>query len=281
MKMNNNVTSICLCNSRIKIMIKKTISAFFFILLSLTVFCQNQTVIGEVISTGVGFDSDLTKARNKAINDAKINALRKVGIEENISSYSDLYRSEADENYQELFSSQVFTEIRGAVRSVKILNEKKKIIEGDNIKFEIEISCEVLRYNTITDNMFKAEISGVKPFYYEKDLLSFTINSTKEAYLYVFCIPQNQNEAYFIFPNEYEEQFLLEPNYDYKFPEKVDFYLFLDGKAQQTDRVIFVLTKEKFPYVGDINYKNLIDWIFSIPPDQRFVNSFSYSISKK
>ena len=260
---------------------KFLISFLILIVFLLPCFSQNQTIVKNVISTGIGFDSDLNKAKNKAVNDAKINALREVGVEESINSYSDLYKSEINENYQELFTSQVFTEINGAVRSVQILNEKTTIIEGNIIKYEIEINCEVLKFNTVSDNMFKAEITGVRPFYYENDLFTFAINTTIEAYLYAFCIPQNQNEAYFIFPNDYEEQFLLKPNCDYKFPEKVDFFLSLNNQNQQTDRIIFVLTKQKYPYVGEINYKNLIDWIFSIPPDQRFVNSFNYSISKR
>lgn len=35
---------------------------------------------------------------------------------------------------------------------------------------------------------------------------------------------------------------------------------------------------KEIPYTGEIEYKQIIDWIFSIPPDMRIIKSFSFSV---
>ncbi len=231
---------------------------------------------------GIGYDDCLSSAKEKALNNAKINALSQAGIEENINSYTDLFKSETSDNYSELFTSQVFTNIRGSVKDISILSEKKAITSENLIKYEIEVKCTVIKYNSLPDQFYKAEILGIKPFYYEGDKLTWSVNVTKDSWLYVFCIPQNNEEqAYSLFPNDYEPQFLMKSNTIYEFPKKIELEQFLDGDTQQTDRMIMVLTKEKYPFTGKITYKNICEWIFSISPDQRIVESFAISIVPK
>jgi hypothetical protein len=129
------------------------------------------------------------------------------------------------------------------------------------------------------DLLYTVEINGIKPFYYEQELLTFTIKATKQSWLYVICIPQNNENAFLVYPNAYEEQFHLEANKKYKFPYKVDLFLETSNGNQQTERLIFVLTKEKIPFVREITYQSVFDWIVSIPPNQRIVSSYSYSIT--
>lgn len=259
---------------------KNLMLVILFSTLVLLCFSQkNEEIIINSVQ-GVGYDENLSTAKEKAINDAKIKALAKAGIEENINAFTELYKSEISDNYSELFTSQVFTNIRGSVKNIEILNEDKSF-SGNQIVYSVEMKCTVVKYNELPDAFYKADITGIKPFYYEAEYLSWTVSATKDSWLYVFCIPQNQNDAYFIFPNDYEEQFLLKADSLYNFPVDVTLQQFLDGDKQQTDRLIFVLTKEKYPYKGSINYKNIFDWIFEISPDQRIVESYAISILPK
>lgn len=259
---------------------KRSVLIICLIFSALAVFSQQNEEIFISSVQGVGYDENVSVAKEKAINDAKVQALSKAGIEENINSYTDLYQSEISDNYSELFTSQVFTNIRGSVKNIEILNEEKSF-SGNQIKYSVEIKCTVVKYSSLADAFYKAEIKGIKPFYYQEDYLSWALSVTKDSWLYVFCIPQNQNDAYFVFPNDYEEQFLMKADSIYNFPIVVTYQQFLDGDTQQTDRLIFVLTKEKYPYTGKITYKNIFDWIFEISPDQRIVESFSVSILPK
>jgi hypothetical protein len=42
--------------------------------------------------------------------------------------------------------------------------------------------------------------------------------------------------------------------------------------------MIMTFTKEEIPYTGDIEYKQIIDWLFSIPPDMRVIKSFGFNV---
>ncbi len=226
---------------------------------------------------GVGYDESITSARQKAVNDAKTNALRRAGVAENVLSFADLYQAELDENYTELFTSQVFTDIRGAVKNVDIVNESSNIYDGRNIKVEVEINCVVLKYKTEPDLMYQVKVEGVEPVVREGDELRFSVEPSIDSYMYLFCIPEKLDKAFFVYPNEDEPAFLLQNNRRYNFPlGSINFEL--DGKGQQTDRLVFVFTKQNYPFSGDTSYERLMDWIFSIPPDQRNFQSFSVTI---
>ena len=167
------------------------------------------------------------------------------------------------------------------MQSIEYVSETKEFIDGDNIRFEVVINCVVLKYSSKPDPKYKVEIKGIKPFYYVDDFLTFSVNSTQDSWLSVFCIPQNQENAYFLFPNDYEQSFLLLAERTYNFPMIVDFVQSIEGTEQQTDRIIMVLTKEKYPFTGKITYQSITEWIFSISPDQRIVESFGVSIAPK
>lgn len=243
-------------------------------------FAQKSETI-KLDVAGIGYDDCISSARIKAMENAKKEALNKAGIAEDINTYSDLFRSETNGSYQELFASSVFTNIGGSVSNVQILQEKLSITGEKLIKCEIQISCEVLKYKSLPDNMYKAEISGIKPVYFEGELLSWSVEVSKDSWMYVFCIPQNQNDAYYLFPNEWEKAFKLNSGKKYNFPKNVKYEQILDSDFEQADRIIFVFTKEKYPFTGDITYKNIFDWIFSIEPDQRIVESFAVGIFPK
>jgi hypothetical protein len=261
---------------------KKIILLYVIVSLNVTIgYSQKNDEIKVNSVSGIGYDDCISSAREKALNNAKIYALSKAGIEENINSYADLFKSETEDNYSELFTSQVFTNIRGSVKDITIISEIKSITPENLIKYEVEMKCTVIKYNSLPDQFYKADISGIKPFYYEGEKLSWTVNVTKDSWFYVFCIPQNQDDAYSLFPNQYEPSFLLKAQTDYSFPQHIELEQFLDGDKQQTDRIIMVLTKSNYPYTEKISYKNICDWIFSISPDQRIVESFAVSIVPK
>jgi hypothetical protein len=260
----------------------KNILLIVFVVVAINISYAQKSEVYKISNVkGTGYDTDMTKAREKAVNDAKINALRESGIVENINSYSDMFKSESEENYQELFVSQVFTEMNGAVRQVEIVLENKDFSLGDNIKIDVWINCEVVKYSTVSDPFFVVNIDGIKPFYYAGDLLSFSVSPDIDCWMYVFCIPQNEEESYFLFPNEWEPAYVFKGGQTYQFPQRVDFELSVNGTNVQSDRLIFVFTKQKYPWIGKITYKNIFDWIFNIPPDQRTISSISMSIAPK
>jgi hypothetical protein len=88
-----------------------------------------------------------------------------------------------------------------------------------------------------------------------------------------------------LLPNDYEKSFLLKANNTYTFPNPnlIESYeLTIDSKSanKETNRIVIVLLKKDIYYTGTINYKDIIDWIMSIPPNNRRIKSFSFEVYK-
>jgi hypothetical protein len=64
-------------------------------------------------------------------------------------------------------------------------------------------------------------------------------------------------------------------------PDVIDSYeLSIDNKElnSEINRIVFVLLKDDIFYTGKINYKDITDWIMTIPPNKRFIKSFSFEV---
>ncbi|MBE9469047.1 MAG: DUF4384 domain-containing protein [Bacteroidetes bacterium] len=231
----------------------------------------------NIQGVAVGGESEtLEHVKIKAINNAKIEALRKAGIEENINSYSNLFKSEDSDNYEELFSSNVFSNIRGSVKDIEIRDLKKEFTPEGQMKVTVVINCVVIKYKTISDLTFDAWVDGFKLFYNNEEAMEFTVKPSQDAYLRAFLI--TTDDAYVLFPNDYEKSFILEKDTEYPFPSQQIEYILTSEKKSKVHRVIVVLLKKDIPYTEEVTYKNITKWIFNIPPDERVVKSFGFSV---
>ncbi len=256
-------------------------SLFFF---SLNISAQ--TLVKVTGIKGISFisgDVSPNQAKSLALNDAKINALRSAGIGENIKSYRLLFSSQEKNEYSQFFSSDIQSEIQGAVTSYDIINQatiKKNEIE---LYIEITIDASVIKYETKPDNTFDANIEGIKGVYNNLDKLTFSVKTTQNCYLTIFNI--NDNEATLMFPNSLEKQKLLNSNEINKFPPQADYELETNLKDKEFNRLIFVFTKTAVPYIK-MNKEQvttneaIFNWIYSIMPDQRKVEYRSLIIQK-
>ncbi len=68
-------------------------------------------------------DLSPNQAKLIALNDAKINALKAACIGENIKSYQLLFSSQEKNEFSQFFSSDIQSEIQGAVASYEITNQ--------------------------------------------------------------------------------------------------------------------------------------------------------------
>ena len=231
----------------------------------------------NIQGVAVGGETEtLEQVKIKAVNNAKIEALRKAAIEENINSYSNLFKSEDSNKYEELFTSNVFSNIRGSVKDVIITNLKKEFTPEGQMKVFVVINCTVIKYNTTSDLTFDAWIDGFKLFYNNNEALEFTVKPSQEAYLRAFLI--TNDDAYVLFPNDYEKSYVLKKDTEYPFPSQKIEYILTAEKKSKVHRVIVVLLKEDIPYTDEVTYKNITKWIFNIPPDKRVIKSFGFSV---
>ena len=228
-------------------------------------------------------DVSFNQAKLEALNNAKINALRSAGIGENIKSYRLLFSSQEKNEYSQFFSSDIQSEIQGAVASYEITNQatiKKSEIE---LYIEITIDASVIKYETKPDNTFDAYIEGIKGVYNNHDELIFNIKTTQNCYLTIFNI--NDNEATLMYPNTIEKQKLINLNDINKFPPQAKYELETNLKDKEFNRLIFVFTKTAVPFIKMdkdqvTTNEAIFNWIYSIMPDQRKVEYRSLIIQK-
>ncbi len=228
-----------------------------------------------------GINTAPAEVIEKAIKNVKLNALSEAGIHEQINTYQNLYRSETSEDYEEIFMSDVFTNISGIVQSVSI---KDTIAQFDASNYALKVTitadAKVIKYDKKEDRTFDAWVNGIKNFYKSPSPATFTIKPTADCYAQIFLIAREQ-ESYQLYPNQYEKKQILKANQENAFPtvSYIDYELTTNLK-QEPHRLIIVLLKESIPFTGEVAYKPILDWIFSISPEKRVVKSFGITVIK-
>jgi hypothetical protein len=234
---------------------------------------------GEGILAGRVSESE---ARAEALSKAKVEALRKAGITESLNSYQMLFKSEANNNFSEFFSSDVQTEIQGAVKNYTIVSERRKSYDH-YFAIEVTIDATVVMYDTRPDPGFSIRIDGIKPIYNSGENLEFSIMSTKDCYLHIFNIAQDY--AALMYPNFFEKEKLIQSGVKAKFPFGFNQYeLSKDGKEPEFNRLVFVFTKQPIKYLhidGDdqvTSSEKIFSWVYGMTPDKRIVQYQTFTI---
>jgi hypothetical protein len=260
----------------------------FFTLFFASVFFSNsysviaRDKVSEIPLKGIegfavgGSDETIDQVIKKAISNAKEEALRVAGIEENITSFTTLFQSENNYKYEELFASDVLSDIRGAIKNVIVVDTVKKFNQFGLLEVKVVINCTVVKYFSTKDYSFDVFVDGMGMFYPNETKLVFRVRPTKDSYAIMFLF--NETEAYQLFPNSYEQSFLLKKGIEYNFPTEAANYILYTEKLTDAHRIIMVFTKEEMFFTGEIEYKQIVDWIFSIPPDLRTVKFYPFSV---
>ncbi|MBX3165366.1 MAG: DUF4384 domain-containing protein [Bacteroidetes bacterium] len=266
---------------------KKLLSYTLFVCLFFCFTIKAQKTISISNIKGTAFISgnvSPNQAKKEALNEAKINALKEAGINEHINSYQVLYASQQKNDYSQFFTSDIQTEIQGAVQSYTVKNEKTYCKNEVEIVCEIVIDAIVIKYDAKPDASFYANIEGIKAAYNNDEKLTFSVKATQACYLTVFNI--TDTEASLMYPNEYEKQTKCNALETYKFPVgRLDYVMHTDMKQAETNRLIFVFTKTQIPFIKMDKEQNttaetIFTWIYSIMPDQRKVDYITLSIQK-
>ena len=263
------------------------------LLVNFTISVYSQEVI-EV--KGIMGESEIvgriseSEARQAAINNAKVEALRKAGVGENLKSYENLFRSEVNNDFSEFFSSDVQAELQGAIQNYEIVNEKRKLDPTTNLfMYEVMLNASVVLYSSKPDPTFSVKVEGVKGVYENGEELSFSIYSTKECFLHIFSIADSYSGL--LYPNSIESQKLIEANKKICFPLGImEYPLFKSGEKPEITRVVFVFTKVPIrflkykPVLTDgfeewiTTSEDIFSWIYSITPDARIVDYSVFTV---
>lgn len=260
--------------------------AYFLLFLSVTLLNFNTSAqnklrehkVKSAVGVAVGgVNSSLMEVKQMALNNAKIEALKNAGIVEHINAYSDYFRSESDNKMEELFTSDVLSNIRGFVKNINELDFQQEFTPEKQIKVRLTISCTVVEYESPKDLEFDIWVTGIRPNYKVGDSLNFSIQPTKDCYVKAFIF--TPSEAFQLFPNVVEMSQLFKAMQVSEFPVSAGKYeLDAGGGAKELNRLVLVFMKRNIPYASEVAYEKITEWIMSIPPDERVIKPFSFDV---
>nr|NQU88939.1 hypothetical protein [Bacteroidota bacterium] len=262
-------------------------------------FFITQSLIGQekitVRAKGSFISRDLTPEQTKAraIEEAKREALLKAGISETIAFTDFSYQFEDNEKFQEIFQVISSIETGGEIIVDTILHEDRRFNEFGNMEVEVEIEATVYKHVAKADPGFRFKIKGVDEVYKNNDYLLFNFTPAKEGYLKIFNITDEETSLLYPFSHPTETYLNEDPEYRFKKRKEVQFpmhpafdhgyalEIIKPDKEQEFNILLFVYTKDYIPFLDEVSFKNIMKWIYSIPPDQRVTEQVGFIIKKK
>lgn len=247
----------------------------------------------NVTATGSYEARDLTieAVKTKAIEEAKHNAMVKAGISESVKVSDFLYTFEDDEKFRDIFQSFISTETGADIIVEEVRELKKEFNEFGNILIEVEIDAIIIKHKEKKDAAFNFKVEGIREVYYENDPLDFKFLPTRNGYLKIFNVAEKT--AFVLYPynnpqnaylnDEQERVFLKNEQVSFPVNKMIDGYYFEiddDKILKEYNLLIFVFTKEDYPFHDDVNVENIMKWIFEIPLNQRAVLQFGIVLKK-
>lgn len=262
------------------------VNAYFFLATLLSILmvsiCHGQetkkieNVRGEWI-----LSNDITpiQARENAINNAKIEALRKAGVPEYIAETNLMYKSEKEMQLKEVFESLSTIDVFGEISEISIVKEVKRINEFDNLIFEVWINATVKIHKNGKDPGFTFEVKGLRESYFSPDKLTFDILPLQPGFLTVFIL-DGQNSG-LIFPNDLERQEKLQGQRIYSFPKSnaLD-YEVTANTEMEINYLLLLYTKREIPFVGEQSSENIIRFVAKIDPSEKHLKSYPFLVKK-
>lgn len=210
-----------------------------------------------------------TEAKEKAREVAKKNALIQA-FGQQVSISDRIETSSAGDS----FTSISMLQNNGEIEEFKIIDEGME--QHPNRSTEMIFYCiaDVKVCKGIDpDRSFTATISGIHSLYRSEEFCSFSVNPTKDAYLKIFCFENSEN-GYYLYPGGTHHGLLLKADTPVKLPRHNDPNIQLyTEKQKETNTLVFLLTKEEYPFNNANPTRQDIDkFIVHIPNDQKYVS---------
>ena len=212
----------------------------------------------------------LEQAEQKALQEAKTNALRQAGVPEKLWTVTGLITQGDGSEFSQVLSKMTTLQVDGLINIRKVSYSEE--VSGGKRYAVATIDAEVRRGGGV-DPTFVLDINDVDGIYSDGSELKFKARIYgHDAYLHVFWFDSNGGSV--IFPSDYEKKRLFIKETEYTFP--------LDGNIQylmekldkdrkfETINIIVVATKRDIPFLEDtITFESLLKWIYAIPADER------------
>ena len=209
------------------------------------------------------------QAREKAVEQAKAEALRRAGVEEWVQSFDFLQKREENNKFEEFFHSLTSVQAMGSVVDWSVLKENKRLDESGTLLYEVTLDATVVLYKTRPDPEFHLAVNGVHPVYRNEENLSFQITPGKDGFLKIFLM-DDARAVSMLYPNEHEKVAEMRGKTPYVFPQSPHFnYEAYTNKSEETNYLFFVYTRKDIPYNGTDNFSDFIQYVYTMEPAER------------
>ncbi|MDR1919945.1 MAG: DUF4384 domain-containing protein [Tannerellaceae bacterium] len=220
------------------------------------------------------------KAKETALFYAKLDALKKAGIPEDITGMF---------NYNgEQFLEISNIEIGGNVTDFEIVSSDINVLQAGPSKImvaEVLINASVLKYEKARDLSFQFKVQGIRDSYRENDNLSFSVTPYQNGYLRIFLFeedglgeqiyPDNLLEPDLLFSREGTINFPLNDAYRYQLV-KTD-----RSKSKETNRMLFVYLKDNIRFIEkEVTLQVVLNWVAKISPERRTEMFYQFTINR-
>lgn len=227
-------------------------------------------------------DISIEKAKEKALFEAKKEAMRIAGVPENVCSVSILSLGNGDDQFKEIASELGRISIDGVV----IIKEVEYTTVHDErtqlFKMIASIKADVVVEQPKSDPEFQLEIKGIKnSSYKENEQLNFQLKPYKDCYIRVFWFTSSldgNGEMIFPYQDFYYDQ-LFKANQVYTFPlsdqqfVKTQTMVYTIYKEKEdlieNNIILIVALKDKIPFTGEVTYQNVIRWLSKMDPSEK------------
>ncbi len=259
----------------------RTLLLFFCLVLAFSVNAQRKKKIDHAKGEWV-VSNDITpiQAREYALQQAKIEALRRAGVPEIISESNLKYHSEQPKEMKELFESLASVAISGEISDYKIVDEKKSMNAVGNMVIDVWIDATVIIHESKKDDGFGFEVKGVREGYTSPEPLVFDVMPWKDGYLTAFVLGDTESSQ--IYPNDSERQEKLKAQTFQHFPRSaaLDYEVSTEGTLE-VNYLVLLYTKVDIPFVKEPTQQNILKFIAGIDPAQKSLKAYSFVIKRQ
>jgi hypothetical protein len=223
--------------------------------------------------------NDITpvQAREKAIDQAKAEALRLAGVPEYVTESNLSYKTERNSTLKDINESLTSIDVSGEISEFTVFKEDKRKNEFGNLMYEVWINATVALHKSSKDPGFNMNVNGIRESYRSPEELVFEIMPSKEGFLNIFIL--GDDESLHLYPNKLEKQEKFEGGKSYKFPRSraLD-YEVSSEKSMEMNYVVLLYTKMEIPFLEKETSENILQFIARIDPSQKCLKSYSILI---
>ncbi len=213
----------------------------------------------------------LKEAEERALNEAKKEALRRAGVMENVWSVFGQITQESGTEFEEVYSQMNILAIGGMVNVTKQEVEEVWDTDTRSLYKVVTIDAEVKKDDE-ADKAYALEVKGFAPVYNAGEAFTCSLRVFgTDSYLKFFWFDSNGGSL--LYPNDYEGNRVLEAGKEYQLPFHYGVQYLMDkqsaGSGSEKINMMWVATKDNIPFTGEVTYENVLKWIYAIPNSRR------------